>query len=122
MRDWDGPMRFPEILRERNPAALVPIRGARKEMSIRFALEVTSVMIDEGMVPGYRRMVVLVDVASRDTGEWIPLRFEERFPDRGCAEEENIIRTILGKMLMHEVDEALLVQGERLFDPHRGGR
>lgn len=66
-------------------------------------------------------------VRGRDTGDNSPLTHRERVDARAWTDgspgfRANVVRRVLLQMLAHELDECLLVEGERLFDPHKTER
>jgi len=63
----------------------------------------------------------LVPAKDRDTGEDMRVQFCERY--RYVGDPKLVfaaVRNALHRALTHEVDELLLVAGERTWDPHRG--
>jgi hypothetical protein len=64
---------------------------------------------------------VIVEVPDRDTGQPVGIRFcemmrAEWFADDGRWPHE--LRRMIVRMMTHEVDEAIHVDGVRRFDPH----
>lgn len=62
---------------------------------------------------------ILTNVLDRETGA--PLRITFIDPLRGETPRErlNAIREMLIAIATHEIDECLMVRGERVFDPHK---
>lgn len=63
---------------------------------------------------------VIMDVRSRETGQWIEIALAKRYP--AYIPRERIpfeVRRLVWEALQHEADECLLVDGQRIFDPHR---
>lgn len=71
-----------------------------------------------------------VEVKDRDTGEPVRLNFRTRGPsqhslDNFCVSPKQMIsealRGALLEFCIHEVDECIIVDGERANDPHKAG-
>lgn len=68
---------------------------------------------------GKVQLVVSMRVRDRQTGQ--PTVVNAREELRGGDDPSWVrqrVRAILGEILLHEVDEQLLVNGKRVFDPH----
>lgn len=69
-------------------------------------------------------IIVVEHVCDRDTGEAIRLggMLYDPAPPETATDAELVLwlRDQLRKHVLHELDEALLVDGVRVFDPHGG--
>lgn len=111
------------------PQPKVVVRGAAFKTEVRFRLEITSFVI-EPPKPGDDFSVATIGflVSDRETGVDLPLfmrnrlydpqitRFDRKFDDREFFATS--IRRLLMNVLEHELDEALIVDGKRVFEPH----
>ena len=68
-------------------------------------------------------MTVWLAVYDRDTGEPMLLRSEcmarELFMPGSFAIAIQFLRDYVRDLLLHELDECILVEGVRLYDPHK---
>lgn len=104
-------------------------------MALLDGIELRGFRIDRLVIGEYRayetaaqRVNISARVADRDTG--LPayiansnLVFDDAPVFRGdVLERARFVRRLLLDMLAHELDECLYVNGERIFDPHKGER
>jgi hypothetical protein len=81
-----------------------------------------SVMVYPSMeYPGYWRVKSMIDSPDRDTGVVDPFEVPCLFKHDGEPSRETLavwVRDAVLDQLTHELDEGLLVDGVRVFDPH----
>jgi hypothetical protein len=70
--------------------------------------------------PDDRVIVVHLVVDDRDSGAPLPLTFTARVKLDALAPDAwpTTLRTVLAALIMHELDEAIVVAAKRPFDPH----
>jgi hypothetical protein len=82
-----------------------------------FSFDVKSTTIAQA---GGRTYVdVVTTVKDRITGEPLELTFSNSYCDSRAMSAEAMLRDVLLRALVHEADECLYVNGERVRDPHR---
>lgn len=70
------------------------------------------------------RVVCFMNVPDRTRGEWTEVHHEKLIPKPtwqtySAMSKGALVRTLFRELLLHELDEQLLVNGQRMFDPHK---
>lgn len=98
------------------------VEGAPYPTTIRLGFKI--LRAEAWLAPGGAVVELLLSFADRDTGEPREGNFNVKtdvMDIRTPSEWGQAVRHALQTVLMHEVDEAILVEGKRLFDPHPPG-
>jgi hypothetical protein len=111
-------MMRPIVLTRQAPAPEWPARPVYTQLSegvlsLKLAFRITGVVDFGG------RIVFHFVTAKRETGEPIHLDFVVHVSPSDARPRPQIIRDALITTLMHEIDEALELNGVRIFDPHK---
>jgi hypothetical protein len=113
------PWRKPEAQRTTHPSPYAPVCEGLGDVYVG-PLNVRITMIQK--LPG--RVRIIGEVNERNTGKPMPLEFVENLyeddrPMHAHKPMREIIRDAMRAFMLHEIDEQIYEDGERVFDPHR---
>ena len=126
---WCSPLDWTARATQRGPFDVDPFtnpRSSKRPMIIRLGMmksnNAEGVLLIDARMPEARELAVGEPLARNRPSE-IYLSVEVMLPtDAPCEATDRWVRAHVRWLLLHELDEFIVINGVRQFDPHRDGR